>query len=55
MGLGVGQAVREVDRRVIEAIGRHPVAAQEKGLSQVLALARGKGLSPGREPSGPDR
>jgi hypothetical protein len=55
MRLGVTQAVREVDRRAVEAIARHPVAAQQKGLDQVLALARGKSLLPGREPSGPDR
>lgn len=55
MRLGVGQAVREVDRRVVEVIGRHPVAEQQKGLNKVLALARGKGLWPGQESLGPDR
>lgn len=48
MSLGVGQAVREVDRRAVEAIARHPAAAQQKGLDTVLGLALGKrpGLSP---------
>ncbi|KQV64023.1 MobQ family relaxase [Caulobacter sp. Root343] len=55
MGLGVGQAVREVDRRVVEAISRHPAAAQQKSLDKVLGLVSGKGLLPGRERSGPDR
>lgn len=55
MGLGVGQAVREVDRRAVEAIARHPLADQQKGLQQVLALARGKSPFPGPEPSGPGR
>lgn len=55
MSLGVSQAVREVDRRVIEVIAKHPVAEQQKSLRQVLDLARGKAPRPGREPSGPDR
>lgn len=55
MDLGLGQAVREVDRRAIEAIARYPAAAQQKGLDQVLALARGGGLIPGRERLGPER
>lgn len=42
MGLGMGQALREVDRRVVEAIGRYPIAAQQKSLDMVLGLARGK-------------
>ncbi|WP_244286840.1 hypothetical protein [Caulobacter radicis] len=50
MALGVGQAVREVDRRVVEAIARHPVAAQQKGLNKVLGLAKGKVPFLGPEP-----
>ncbi len=50
MGLGVGQAVREVDRRVVAAIARHPVAAQQKGLDKVLGLAKGKVPFLGPEP-----
>ena len=48
MGLGVGQAVREVDRRVVDAIAKHPAAAQQKSLDKVLGLARGK--TPGPTP-----
>lgn len=55
MGLGVGQAVREVDRRVADAIARHPATAQQKSLDQVLALALGKTPFPGRESLGPER
>lgn len=55
MSLGVGQAVREVDRRVVEAIAKHPIAAQEKSLAAILSLARGKTPARGPEPSGPDR
>jgi hypothetical protein len=48
MSLGAGQALREVDRRVVDAIAAHPAAAQQKSLNKVLALLRGK--MPGIEP-----
>ena len=50
MTLGAGQALREVDRRVVDMIARHPVAAQQKSLDKVMALVRGKlpGLGPDR-------
>lgn len=50
MRLGQGQALREVDRRVVAAISRYPVSAQERSLAKVLGLARGRtpGLSPDR-------
>jgi hypothetical protein len=50
LALGPSQAIREVDRRVVDAIGRHPVAAQQKSLDRVLSLAKGKrpGISPER-------
>lgn len=50
MGLGVGQALREVDRRAVEAIARHPQAAQQKSLDKVLAQVWGPtpGLGPDR-------
>lgn len=50
MGLGVGQALREVDRRAVAAIAGHPVAAQQKSLEKVLALTRGKAPFLGPEP-----
>lgn len=50
MSLGAGQALREVDRRVVDAIARHPAAAQQQSLDRVMALVRGKlpGLGPDR-------
>lgn len=42
MDLGVGQAVREVDRRVVDVVKAHAPAAQERALSKVMALVRGK-------------
>lgn len=50
MDLGVGQAVREVDRRVVDVVKAHAPAAQERALSKVMALVQGKipGLAPDR-------
>ncbi|EJL38462.1 MobA/MobL family protein [Caulobacter sp. AP07] len=50
MRLGVGQAVREVDRRVVDAVQAHAPAAQKAALDKVLALMRGRapGLGPER-------
>lgn len=50
MDLGVGQAVRDVDRRVVEVVKAHAPAVQERALSKVMALVRGKipGLAPDR-------
>ncbi|MBO9546979.1 MobQ family relaxase [Caulobacter sp.] len=50
MRLGVSQAVREIDRRVVDAIAGHPAAAQQKSLDKVQALIAGKapGLRPQR-------
>lgn len=42
MKLGVGQAIREVDQRVTQAIARHPAAAQQRSLDRVMTLAQGK-------------
>ena len=42
MELGVGQAVREVDRRVVESLAGHSQTARQAALTKVLALARGK-------------
>uniref|UniRef100_B0T9A7 MobA/MobL protein n=1 Tax=Caulobacter sp. (strain K31) TaxID=366602 RepID=B0T9A7_CAUSK len=50
MRLGVSQAVREVDRRVVDIVQAHAPSAQTAALSKVLALARGQipGLGPDR-------
>ncbi len=50
MDLGVGQAVREVDRRVVDAVRSHGPAAQQAALTKVMALVQGKmrGLGPDR-------
>ena len=50
MELGVGQAVREVDRRVVDVIMAHAPAAQERALSKVIGLVQGKvpGIGPDR-------
>jgi hypothetical protein len=50
MRLGVGQAVREVDRRVVDLVQTHGLAAQKAALDKVVALARGQvpGLGPDR-------
>lgn len=48
MSLGVGQAVREVDRRVVDAVQAHPQAAQRRALAKVARLIQGKvpGIGP---------
>ena len=50
MDLGVGQAVREVDRRVVDTVKAHAPAAQQAALNKVMALVRGQtpGLAPER-------
>lgn len=50
MDLGVGQAVRAVDRRVTDVVKAHAPAAQERALAKVMALAQGKvpGITPDR-------
>lgn len=44
---GVGQAVREVDRHVVDMIQRHPPEAQQSALGKVARLMRGR--APGIE------
>jgi hypothetical protein len=50
MELGVGQAVRDVDRRVVDAVRGHAPAAQQAALTKVMALVRGQipGIGPER-------
>ena len=50
MDQGVGQALREVDRRVVDGLQRHPAAARKAALDKVASLAQGKipGLGPDR-------
>ena len=50
MELGVGQAVREVDRRVVDTIRRHAPEAQKAALTKVMTLVRGHlpGIGPDR-------
>ncbi|GGL35825.1 MobQ family relaxase [Caulobacter rhizosphaerae] len=50
MDLGVGQAVREVDRRVVDAVKAHAPTAQKAALTKVMALVRGQipGIGPER-------
>ncbi len=50
MDLGVGQAVREVDRRVVDTVAAHAPAAQKAALAKVMALVQGRtpGLGPDR-------
>ena len=50
MDLGVGQAVREVDRRVVDTVRAHAPTAQKAALTKVMALVQGKapGLGPDR-------
>lgn len=50
MDLGVGQAVREVDRRVVDVVKAHAPVAQERALGKVMALVQGKipGIAPDR-------
>ncbi|WP_165191669.1 MobQ family relaxase [Caulobacter soli] len=50
MDLGVDQAVREVDRRVVDAVWAHAPAAQRAALAKVMALVQGRmpGLGPDR-------
>jgi hypothetical protein len=50
MQLGVGQAVREVDRRVVDLVQAHGPTAQKAALDKVMALVRGQapGLGPDR-------
>jgi hypothetical protein len=50
MDLGVGQAVREVDRRVVDTVRAHTPTAQRAALSKVMDLVQGKtpGLGPER-------
>jgi hypothetical protein len=50
MDLGVGQAVREVDRRVVDAVQAHAPAAQKAALTKVMSLVRGQipGIGPDR-------
>jgi hypothetical protein len=50
MDLGVGQAVREVDRRAVDVVKAHAPVAQERALSKVMALVQGKvpGIGPDR-------
>lgn len=43
MTQGVGQAVREVDRRTNAALSRYSPVAQQRALDKVMALARGRG------------
>lgn len=50
MRLGVAQAVREVDRRVVDLVQAHAPAAQKAALAKVMALVQGR--LPGH---GPDR
>ncbi|MBI1684282.1 MobQ family relaxase [Caulobacter hibisci] len=42
MALGVSQAVREVDRRVVDIIQGHSPVAQKAALDKVMALVRGR-------------
>jgi hypothetical protein len=50
MDLGGGQAVREVDRRVVDVVKAHAPLAQERALGKVMALVQGKipGIGPDR-------
>lgn len=50
MDLGVGQAVREVDRRMVEVVKAHAPVAQARALSKVMALVQGRipGIGPER-------
>ena len=50
MDLGVGQAVREVDRRAVDVVKAHAPLAQERALGKVMALVQGKipGIGPDR-------
>lgn len=43
MTQGVGQAVREVDRRANAALSRYSALAQQRALDKVMALVRGRG------------
>ncbi len=45
MSQGMGQAVREVDRRVNAALGRYSPVAQQRALDKVMAPGRGRGQS----------
>jgi hypothetical protein len=40
--VGVGQAVREVDRRVVDALGRFTASQQQSALTRVLRVAQGR-------------
>lgn len=50
MEQGAGQALREVDRRVVDGLQRHPVAARTAALDKIVGLAQGRapGLGPER-------